>query len=164
MFRYLLRYFGIVALILAAAACEMKNKTKEVAQIIYAVDSGPILPELQMHEEYTITRTGVELTRSGKSTDTEVFEGEWAFTADEGLLTELFSIAENRECSAYKRVAPQEPPDGGETIAVKILFTDETECTLTYDPGTTYEGAEELLSKVREVLENFKARPNSVPE
>jgi len=153
-----------VALLAFAVGCDVKNEPKGVDRIIYTVDSGAILPELQLHEVYTITRTGVDLVRSGKSSDTHVYEGEWAYTADEGLLTKLFTIAEGGDCTAYKRVEPEEPLDGGETVTIQLVYTDDSDCTLTYDPGTIYEGAEELQGKAREVIENLIARQNVVPE
>lgn len=144
--------------------CDVKSEPKEITQITYTMDSGPILPELQAHEEYTITPGTVKLNRTGKSSDTQVFEGEWTFTADEGLLKDLFTIAKSKDCKTYQRVEPQVSPDGGETITITLTYADESECALTYDPGVSYEGAEELLGKVREVIENLKTLPNTVPE
>jgi len=153
-----------ITLLAFGAGCDVKSESKGVTQIIYTVDSGAVLPELQMQEKYTVTRAGVELVRSGKSADTQVFEGEWEFSADEELLAELFTITESGNCAAYKRVAPQEPLDGGETITLQLIYPDDSDCTLTFEPGTTYEGAEELLGKVREVINNLTAQPNVVPE
>jgi hypothetical protein len=153
-----------ILILVLSAGCDVKSEPKEIAQIIYAVDSGPILPELQAHEVYTITPGTVKLARNGKSSDTQVFEGEWTFTADETLLKDLFATAKSKECNTYKRVESAETPDGGETFSVTLTYADESECTLTYDPGTSYDGAEELLSKVRELIENLKVQPNVVPE
>ena len=154
----------VVAILIFAAGCDVKSAPKEVTQIIYTVDSGAILPELQAHEVYTVTPGTVTLNRKGINTNTQVFEGEWTFAADEGLLKELFTIADNRQCSEYKRVEPADAPDGGETITITLTYADESECALTMNPGVSYEGAEELLSKLREVLTNLKTRPNTVPE
>ena len=164
MFRKIFICVVSITMLVFSAGCAVKSESKDVAQIIYAVDSGPILPELQMHEEYTITRTGVELERSGKSSETQVFEGMWAFTTDEGLLAELFTLAEGGECAVYKRVESSEPPEGGDTFLITLVYTDGSDCSLLYDPGASYEGAEELLGKVREVIKALKARPNVVPE
>lgn len=164
MFKGISIFIVCITLLSFAIGCGKKNEPKEVAQIIYLTDSGPILPELQMHEEFAITRTGIELTRRGKSSNTKVFEGEWAFTSDEALLADLFVVAEGGDCAAYKRVESTEPLDGGDTYTLIIRYSDGSECTLTYDPGTSYEGAEGLLSKVREVIKNLKVQPNVVPE
>jgi len=154
----------VVAILIFAAGCNVKNPSIQVTQIIYTVDSGTILPELQAHEVYTVTPGTVTLNRKGINPNTQVFEGEWTFAADEGLLKELFTIAEGRQCSEYKRVEPADAPDGGETVTITLTYDDASECVLTINPGVSYEGAEELLGKIREVLANLKTRPDTVPE
>jgi len=153
-----------IAILIFAAGCDVKSAPKEVTRIIYTIDSGAILPELQAHEVYTVTPGTVTLNRSGVNMNTQVFEGEWTFATDETLLKELFTIAESRPCSEYKRVEPADSPDGGETITITLTYADASECALTINPGVSYVGAEELLGKIREVLANMKTRPDTVPE
>ncbi|HNR01503.1 MAG TPA: hypothetical protein PKK59_03120 [Anaerolineaceae bacterium] len=156
--------FTSIVILMFAAGCDVKSADKDIAQILYTIDSGSVLPELQAHEVYTITPGTVQLTRTGKNSNTQVFEGEWTFTTAEGLLKELFTIAESQDCSTYKRVEPGESPDGGDTITVALIYSDESECVLTYNPGVTYNGAEELMTKIREVLDNLKTMPAVIAE
>lgn len=74
--------FACLIFLFFFTGCEVKNALKEVDRIIYTVDSGPILPELQAHEVYTITPSNITLKRTGIYSNTEVYEGEWAFSGD----------------------------------------------------------------------------------
>ena len=141
--------------------CGMKIKSPEITEIVYSVESGPILPELQMIEEYTITRDGVRLARSGKYEYTKVFEGEWVFTADQVLLSDLFTIAEKKNCSDFQRMEPEVSPDGGQTITVKLVYTDGNQCELRYDPGVIYKGAEEILNALQQIVQNLGVAPGA---
>jgi hypothetical protein len=149
----------MVFLLVLVQGCQKEAHLPTLSHILYSVDSGPVLPELQMHEEYTITREGVKLVRIGRYTETQVYEGEWMFTVDESLLTDLFAITESEVCTAYRRIEPREPLDGGETATIELIYSDGSECSLIYDPGTIYEGAEALLQQIRKVLESLKVSP-----
>jgi hypothetical protein len=156
--------FACLIIFILSTGCEAKNSLQDVDRIIFTVDSGPILPELQAHEVYTITPSNITLKRTGVYSNTEVFEGEWAFSGDEALLQELFTIAKRKDCSAYMRVEPEDAPDGGHTIRLTVVYADESECTLIYDPGVTYKGADELFGKLKEVLNNLKSHPSMAPK
>lgn len=136
--------------------CSMNDKHVEISQIIYTVDSGPVLPELQMYEEYTITPDGVKLARNGKTSSTKVYEGEWNFLSDEKYLSELFELAGSKNCGQFERIDPAIVPDGGEIITIILVALDGEKCELVYDPGTTYKNADDLLQKIEQVLDNLK--------
>lgn len=143
------------------AGCEAQKTPLNVTLIVFTVDSGAILPEMQTHEVYTITRQEVQLERTGKTENTEIHEGQWTFEADEALLSAVFSTAESHECKAFKRVEPEDPPDGAGTTTLTLIYSDGTQCELLYDAGVYYEGAEELLLKVKELLSNLSTTPSS---
>lgn len=163
MSRRILVFVGSLIILISLMGCDVKEQQKVVMRITYSVDSGPVLPELQMIEKYEIKRDGVKLTRSGKIPDTQVFEGEWAFTTEKEKLDKLFRTAEQK-CSALKRVEPADPPDGGNTVIINLVYADDSECTLTYDPGVNYECAENLLADVHAVIETLKTLPGVVVE
>ncbi len=143
------------------AGCAVQKTSLNVSMIVFTVDSGPVLPEMQTHEVFTITRQGVQLERTGKTENTEIHEGNWTFEADETLLSAVFAAAESQNCEAFTRVEPEEPPDGAGTTTLTLVYSDGTQCELFYDAGVNYEGAEELLLNVKELLNNLSTPPSS---
>ena len=128
---------------------------KNISSITCIIDSGSILPEMQSHSEYLITPQRLTLTRRGKSADTQIIEGQWAYPLDKQLQQELFDLAAEKRCREYERVESADPPDGGETMNIIITYADDDTCTLFYDPGTTYRGADELVERIRQIIQSL---------
>ena len=150
----------MVAMVFSISGCNIKK----VTQIIYSTDSGSIQPELQMVEEFAISREAVSLDRRGKVENTQILEGQWDFLPDTELIKDLFDLAEKNRCQDYKRVEPADPPVGAGTQTITLVYEDDESCVLSYDPGTTYQGAEELLNAIRLVLENLVRAPSATIE
>ncbi len=123
-----------------------------LTQITFSRDSGSILPELQLHEEYTLTRQTAAFSRSGKITATQANAGAWELPADPAALEALFTQVEALPCADFKRVEPQDPPDGGGTQTYTLTYDSGAPCTLTFDPGVTYSGSEALTQPVQQAL------------
>jgi len=140
----------VISLALILTGCQTEQPMSDtVEQIIYAANSGPVLPDLQWHEEIIIARDGVTLNRNGRVDNSQINAGSWTLPADTGaLLGDLAAV----NCADLKRVEPADPPDGGGTISYELIFTDGSRCVLTYDPGVTYTGGEAVTEPVQAFL------------
>lgn len=136
-------------------ACKTVQNMNKISQISYTSDSGAILPELQWHEQITITPGKVTLARNGKTPDTIVNAGTWDFGVEEQKTTALFEQLEAIRCSAIERIEPQDAPDGGGAEAYTLLYADGAQCSLAYDPGTSYTNGEEVVKPVRAFIQSL---------
>lgn len=142
----------LTALLLCLSACAPEPPMNRLTQITFSRDSGSILPELQLHEEYTLTRQSAAFSRSGKIAATQANAGAWELSADPAALEALFTQAEALPCAGFKRVEPADPPDGGGTQTYTLTYASGGPCTLTFDPGVTYAGSEALTLPVQQFL------------
>ncbi|MDY0170281.1 MAG: hypothetical protein RBS80_27300 [Thermoguttaceae bacterium] len=121
---------------------------KEIDQVSYTSSSGPILPELQWHEEIVISRQRATLSRNGRVAETEVNAGSWECSIDEAAVTALFAQLAAVDFAAIRRNEPEDPPDGGDTESYVLRHTDSTEFALWVEPGVTYTHGELITSPV----------------
>lgn len=133
----------------------MRIATSKISQITYAIDSGTILPELQWHEQFVITRNQVTLSRNGRVPGSEVNAGTWTFPADGSQVKALFRQLEGVNGSRIKRVEPDDPPEGGYTESYTILYSNGKTHSLWYDPGTTYAGGEIIVKPVKAFIQGL---------
>lgn len=139
----------LVALICAwVVGCARGNPMRDVTEVIYTSGAGTILPELQWHEQISITRQAVTLTRNGRVAESRVNAGRWAFAADARAVDALFKQLAVVDCARLKRVEPADPPDGGDTVRYTVVYGRGKRCELVYDPGTTYTGGEAVVAPV----------------
>lgn len=124
-------------------------------QIRYSLDSGAVLPDHQAHAEYLITPDEITLTRRGFTTGTQVNEGMWRYPVDKKVAQELFSLAAEKRCADYERQESADPPDGAGTETITLIYKDGESCSLYFDPGTTYKGAEVLLERIRALIQTL---------
>jgi len=134
-----------------------------ITQVSYTSDAGTILPELQWHEQISITRSKVSLTRNGRVADTRVNAGSWEFAADERKVQALFEQLATIDCAAIKRVAPDDPPDGGSTESYTIAYERGKECLLVYDPGTTYTNGELVVKPIQAFTRSLVLPADAAP-
>lgn len=127
----------------------------KISQISYDSYSGAILPELQWHEQITITPGKVILTRNNNSPDTIVNVGTWDFTVEEQKTIALFEQLETIQCTAIKRIEPQDAPDGGSTEAYTLFHADGSQCSLLYDPGATYTNGEVIVKPIQTFIQDL---------
>ncbi len=127
-----------------------------ISQISYTSQAGSILPELQWTEEFIITPALVRLTRQGQVAETEVNVGSWEFAVDEAQAAALFAQLEAVDCATMTRIEPDDPPDGGNTESYTLVYANGQECTLWYDPGTTYEQGELLVTPIMQFIQNLR--------
>ena len=142
----------LITLLLCLSACAPEPPMNRLTQITFSRDSGSILPELQLHEEYTLTRQTAAFSRSGKITATQANAGAWDLPADPAVLEALFTQIETLACAGFKRVEPADPPDGGGTQTYTLTYASGAPCTLTFNPGVTYTGSESLTQPVQHFL------------
>ena len=145
----------LTALLLCLSACAPEPPMNRLTQITFSRDSGSILPELQLHEEYTLTRQNAAFSRSGKIAATQANAGAWDLSADPAALEALFTQVEVLPCANFKRVEPPDPPDGGGTQTYTLTYASGAPCTLTFDPGVTYSGSEALTQPVQQFLSSL---------
>jgi hypothetical protein len=122
---------------------------RSIAQVVYTSDSGTLLPERQWHEEIVIAADRASLARNGRTAETQVNAGAWEFAIDAKQAAALFEELEAVDCAAIRRVEPEDSPDGGDTESYRIVYMSGEECSLIYDPGTTYTGGEAIAGPVQ---------------
>jgi hypothetical protein len=135
--------------------CHTVPHQNEIAQVTYISDAGPILPELQWHEEVIITKAGVTLIRNGRTPDTEINEGTWEFAVAEQKVQALFAQLETVDCTKIKRIEPDSPVDGGDTASYTIVYGRDQSYSLVYAPGITYTDGELVVKPVDTFLQNL---------
>lgn len=128
--------------------CTTVTVVNEVVEAAYISDAGTILPELQWHEEFRISREQVTLIRRGRTKDSQVNEGLWEISIEEGLAEALFESLSELDCSKMQRIEPEDAPDGGETSRYTLIYADGKRCSLVFDPGVSYRGGEGLVELV----------------
>ncbi len=146
----------LLILFFALSACTAKQKTATVTAIQYVVDTVTLPPNLQSRETYTFTPESVTLKREGKSDTTQVYEGEWKFTADSELLSPLFALAAQKECKEYISEDSGSMKVGAPLESIKLTFESGDSCEITFDPGTTIKGAESLLDGIHTIVDNLQ--------
>ena len=119
-----------------------------ITQVSYTSDSGTILPELQWHEQIVITKSKVSLARNGRVAGTQVNAGSWEIPVDAQQIAKLFEQLATVDCATIKQVEPDDVPDGGGTESYTIVYARGEECSLMYDPGTTYTNGELLVKPI----------------
>jgi len=135
--------------------CEAPRTMNAITRITYTSDSGSILPELQWHEEFVITADRVTLIRNGRTADTQVNAGTWEIDVSADAVTALFSDLEETRPSRIRRVEPEDAPDGGGTERYTISYGRNRTLSLSYDPGVTYTGGEEIVDRVQAFLKEL---------
>ncbi len=146
-------YLLLAALIcVCMAGCTRGNPMKDVSEVVYTSDAGAILPELQWHEQVTITRQAITLTRNSRAAETQVNAGRWSLAADARAVDALFQQLAAVDCAKLARVEPADPPDGGHTERYTVVYGRGKRCELVYDPGTTYTGGEAVVAPVTAFL------------
>jgi hypothetical protein len=138
-----------------AAGCSTVEPMNNVTQVSYTSDSGTILPELQWHEEIVIAKSKVSLTRNGRVADTQINAGSWEIPVDAQKIAALFEQLATVDCATIKQVAPDDVPDGGGTESYTIAYARGKECSLVYDPGTTYTDGELLVKPIKLFIQNL---------
>lgn len=124
-------------------------------QIIYACDSGPILPELQWHEQFVIAATGVTFSRNGRTPDSDVNAGDWKVGVERASLAALFRQLEAVRTARIRRVEPDDRPDGGHTESYTLLYAGGKTFSLMLDPGTVYTGGEAITGPVKTFVQGL---------
>jgi len=137
------------------SACGLEDAMPEVSHITYTLDPGAILPEHRAQVEYLIKSDGILLSIQGRSVDTQVIEGQWKYPVDEQVVRDLFDLAAEKRCSDYKRIESPIPPDGGGSETILLSYSNGETCSLYYDPGTTYTGAEDLIESIRQIVRSL---------
>jgi hypothetical protein len=113
------------------------------------------LQELQWHEQIIITKSKVSLTRNGRVADTQTNAGSWEIPVDAERVQTLFEQLTTVDCATIKRVAPDDPPDGGSTESYTITFARGKGCSLVYDPGTTYTNGELVVKPIKLFIQSL---------
>jgi hypothetical protein len=135
--------------------CKAEKNLNDVSSVIYTSDSGSILPELQWHERYTITRNKVILARNGKTANTRINEGTWEVNLGEQKVDSFFAQIEALDCSNIRRIEPADVPDGGGTESYTIVTGKDKEFSLIFDPGTSYEGGALIVNQTQAFIKNL---------
>jgi len=128
---------------------------EDVSQVSYTEESGTIPPELQLYERIVITRNKVTLTRNGKTTDTEVNEGEWVIDVDEQKVGAFFEQLEAIDCSSIKRIEPDALEIGGGTESYRIVYAGDEMFYLGYGGGVTYIDGMLIVEPIEAFIESL---------
>lgn len=125
---------------------------RQIVQVSYATDTGPVLPEHQYSEEFIITSDGLTFTRSSKSINTIVNTGTWIVPVDIDKINVLFNDLKNAKCSDLIRNEPIDAPDGGVTIVYTVNYKNGKACQIYLTPGTYYDNGEALISPIQSFI------------
>jgi hypothetical protein len=139
----------ILAAIFCATSCNTAGPMNAIAEVTYTSDAGTILPESQWHEQIVITKSKVSLTRNGRVAGTQVNAGSWEISVHVQEIAKLFEQLAPVDCATIKRVVSDDVPDGGGTESYTITYVRGKECSLVYDPGTTYTHSELLVKPLK---------------
>lgn len=82
----------MLLLLITLTGCMLVTKMKMIDQVIYGYNSGPILPEMQLYEQYTIFRDRVEFSRINFSNDSMVNSGIWLVQVEEQKILEFLIL------------------------------------------------------------------------
>jgi hypothetical protein len=137
------------------AGCRADDAMKDISTIAYSSDVGSILPEMQWHEEVTISRDRISFTRNGRVPGTQVNEGNWEFAADETQVIALFTVLQAVNCTSLQRIEPEDAPDGGGRESYTITYANGKTCSLSFDPGVTYTNGERITVPVQTFLQTL---------
>jgi hypothetical protein len=142
--------------------CTTVKTMHDITQVSVTSDAGSILPELQWHEEITITQDGGRLVRHGRTADTAIHEGSWAFPVDASRVAALFAQLEAVDCSTIERIEPDDPPDGGHTESYTIIYGRDKTFHLGYDPGVTYTDGALLVEPIEAFIKTLELPVDAV--
>ena len=146
----------LLILFFTLSACAAEKTGANVTSILYTVETITLPPNLQSREIYTLTPESVTLKREGKSDTTQVYEGEWIFTAESDLLRDLFTLAAQKECKDYVSEDSGSMRVGAPLESIKVMYGSGDSCEITFDPGTTIKGAEGLLDGIHAIVDNLQ--------
>ncbi len=138
------------------AGCRPVETMDDISGIMYTIDSGTILPELQWHEAITITKQGATLIRNGKVDETQVNTGTWVILVDEQEVEALFQQLETVDCATIQRVEPEDAPEGGETETYTVTYGNGKSCSLVFDPGASYADSESLVEPIEAFVQSLE--------
>jgi hypothetical protein len=145
----------LMVLWLTMTGCEAEQGMRDITQVTFTTDAGTILPELQWHEQYVITRDKVVFARHGQTDDTEVHTGTWEIPVMTEAVAALFATLEAVNPAEIRRIEPEDAPDGGENKGYTVAYGRGKTLSLLYDPGTTYAGGEQIVAPVQAFLESL---------
>jgi len=117
---------------------------RAVYRVVHEKTSGPVA--VPWSEQYTISRTGIELRRTGNP-GSGVNAGTWVLAEFPGV-PELFERLGSIDCAGIKEILPEDSPDGGETASYLVEYEDGGNCSVWFREGITYTGAEELVEAI----------------
>lgn len=155
MFRKIGLIFTLLV-VFALAGCQEEENMNDISQITIVSEAGSILPELQWHEEYMITKDSVTFRRSGNADASDVNAGSWDIPADAHEITDLFMVLETVDLKSIERVEPLDTPDGGGSSFYTITFANDRSFSLNYNPGVTYTNGELITKPLQDFLDTLK--------
>ena len=136
--------------------CEKEEPMKEITQITYAKASGPIVPEMQMYESYTITRETVTLTRTGNVEDTLVNQGTWQVEFEPASATVLFETLAGVDIESIQKVEPEDIPDGGGSEYYTLTYSNGQVFSMEFTPGVTYRNGNLITQLIKELIRQIE--------
>jgi hypothetical protein len=137
------------------AGCNTEWSMDDIIQVVYTSEAGPILPELQWHEQVIITAEKITLTRTGLTDETEINAGAWEFEVDSAQVAALFATLQVIDCATLRRIEPDDPPDGGQTESYTLHYASGKTCSLTYNPGVAYSNDAAVVHPIRDFIEEL---------
>ena len=139
----------VAALCALLPACGRVRQLREISKITYTSRAGTILPEMQWYEEIVITPDQVTLHRNGMTPDTEISEGDWAWSPDAEDVRFFFQELEAVDCSTIRRVK-SEPELGGTTEVYTIIYAGAKEFQVSEGGEVTYSNSWLLWKPIKD--------------
>jgi hypothetical protein len=95
--------------------------------------------------------------------DTAVNAGTWETAVDAEATRALFAQLAAVDCTAIRRVEPDDPPDGGGAESFEIVYANGKKCVLTYDPGVTYTDGALIVAPIRAFVRGLALPAGAAP-
>ena len=154
--KLLLPFLIILLGMLTISGCAREEPMQELQEITYIIESGPILPEMQLREIYTITRQSVTLNRNGAVDATMVNQGTWQVEPEAQALTAIFETLTGVDLKSIQKVEPEDIPEGGGSEYFTLTFSDGKTFLMEYTPGVTYRNGSLITQPVKEFLKQLE--------
>ena len=145
----IIHYFMIGVYLLVITACSGNKNMKNISQIEYYAGSGPVSPEFQWQEKIIITAHEITFTRSGDGPDTLINTGTWTIPVNKSEIDELFTTLEAVDISTIKRVAFEDPMDGGGYESYTISYANNKTFSISNDTEGETENSDLIIDPVQ---------------
>ncbi len=149
----------LLTLVLLLCSCTWSWKApqhpKSISQVSYTETTGTVPEEHQWKEEYVISKTRVDFTRTGPPAAGDLNTGTWELDVAPPKIASLFAQLEAIDGSSIKEIPPDDILDGGGSQIYRIEYGDADALELVYGDGRTYTGSESVTGPIDSFIDGL---------